>query len=161
MRNFSGAGGQTDAARQRQPEKDDAHIGWHNGGHGEEGSALVRRGRGRAAAVRGADGAHRRGPRARRRGRVLRHQVRAVLVRAPERSPGRPGAGGRRRGGDGDLHDAAIAARLFLSEGAISKYTTTIFAKLGLAADDDTNRRVRAVLAYLGADSQPGPAATR
>ncbi|WP_425553516.1 hypothetical protein [Dactylosporangium salmoneum] len=39
----------------------------------------------------------------------------------------------------------------FLSEGAISKYTTTIFAKLGLAADDDTNRRVRAVLAYLDA----------
>ncbi|HVV09933.1 response regulator transcription factor [Amycolatopsis sp.] len=47
--------------------------------------------------------------------------------------------------------NAAIAARLFLSEGAISKYTTTIFAKLGLAADDDTNRRVRAVLTYLGA----------
>ncbi|MEU1723695.1 response regulator transcription factor [Nonomuraea sp. NPDC005692] len=49
------------------------------------------------------------------------------------------------------LSNAAIAARLFLSEGAISKYTTTIFAKLGLAADDDTNRRVRAVLTYLGA----------
>lgn len=43
------------------------------------------------------------------------------------------------------LSNAAIASRLFLSEGAISegaisKYTTTIFAKLGLAADDDTNR---------------------
>ncbi|MGW5361423.1 response regulator transcription factor [Actinopolymorpha pittospori] len=49
------------------------------------------------------------------------------------------------------LSNAAIAGRLFLSEGAISKYTTTIFAKLGLAADDDTNRRVRAVLTYLGA----------
>ncbi|MFI6925018.1 LuxR C-terminal-related transcriptional regulator [Nonomuraea spiralis] len=49
------------------------------------------------------------------------------------------------------LSNAAIAARLFLSEGAISKYTTTIFAKLGLAADDDTNRRVRAVLTYLDA----------
>jgi hypothetical protein len=45
----------------------------------------------------------------------------------------------------------AIAARLFLSEGAVSKYTTTIFAKLSLAEDEDTNRRVRAVLAYLGA----------
>jgi DNA-binding NarL/FixJ family response regulator len=49
------------------------------------------------------------------------------------------------------LSNAAIAGQLFLSEGAISKYTTTIFAKLGIIADDDTNRRVRAVLAYLGA----------
>jgi DNA-binding NarL/FixJ family response regulator len=52
------------------------------------------------------------------------------------------------------LSNAAIAGRLFLSEGAISKYTTTIFAKLDLAVDDDTNRRVRAVLTYLGAASQ-------
>jgi DNA-binding NarL/FixJ family response regulator len=51
------------------------------------------------------------------------------------------------------LSNTVIAARLFLSEGAISKYTTTIFVKLGLAADDDTNRRVRAVLAYLGTDA--------
>jgi DNA-binding NarL/FixJ family response regulator len=51
------------------------------------------------------------------------------------------------------LSNAAIAARLFLSEGAISKYTTTIFAKLELTADDDTNRRVRAVLAYLDTDT--------
>ncbi|HUN32574.1 MAG TPA: response regulator transcription factor [Trebonia sp.] len=50
------------------------------------------------------------------------------------------------------LSNAAIAARLYLSEGAISKYTTTIFAKLGLAEDDSLNRRVRAVLAYLSAD---------
>jgi DNA-binding NarL/FixJ family response regulator len=33
------------------------------------------------------------------------------------------------------LSSAAIASRLFLSEGAISKYTTTIFAKVGLAAE--------------------------
>jgi DNA-binding NarL/FixJ family response regulator len=52
------------------------------------------------------------------------------------------------------LSNTAIAGQLFLSEGAISKYTTTIFAKLGLAADDDTNRRVRAVLAYLSAGGQ-------
>jgi DNA-binding NarL/FixJ family response regulator len=49
------------------------------------------------------------------------------------------------------LSNTAIAARLFLSEGAISKYTTSIFGKLGLTDDEDTNRRVRAVLAYLGA----------
>jgi DNA-binding NarL/FixJ family response regulator len=49
------------------------------------------------------------------------------------------------------LSNAAIAGRLFLSEGAISKYTTTIFAKLDIAADDDVNRRVRAVLTYLDA----------
>lgn len=48
------------------------------------------------------------------------------------------------------LSNTAIASRLFLSDGAISKYTTTIFAKLDLAPDDDINRRVRAVLAYLG-----------
>jgi len=53
------------------------------------------------------------------------------------------------------LSNAAIAAQLYLSEGAISKYTTTIFAKLGIAADDDTNRRVRAVLTYLSAGGQP------
>lgn len=51
------------------------------------------------------------------------------------------------------LSNAAIAGRLFLSEGAISKYTTAIFMKLDLVADDDTNRRVRAVLTYLDAEA--------
>jgi DNA-binding NarL/FixJ family response regulator len=51
------------------------------------------------------------------------------------------------------LSNAAIAGRLFLSEGAISKYTTVIFAKLGINAGDDTNRRVRAVLTYLDSGS--------
>jgi DNA-binding NarL/FixJ family response regulator len=54
------------------------------------------------------------------------------------------------------LSNTAIAGRLFLSEGAISKYTTTIFAKLDLAADDDINRRVRAVLTYLAATTPSG-----
>lgn len=49
------------------------------------------------------------------------------------------------------LSNQAIAARLFLSEGAISKHTTAIFAKLGIAFDDNSNRRVLAVLAFLGA----------
>ncbi|MFK0294674.1 LuxR C-terminal-related transcriptional regulator [Streptomyces sp. NPDC090442] len=45
--------------------------------------------------------------------------------------------------------NAAIAARLHVSEGAVSKHTTRVFNKLGLAASDDDNRRVLAVLAYL------------
>lgn len=47
------------------------------------------------------------------------------------------------------LSNAAIASKLFLSEGAISKYTTTAFDKLGITDDTTTNRRVLAVLAYL------------
>jgi DNA-binding NarL/FixJ family response regulator len=45
--------------------------------------------------------------------------------------------------------NAAIAQRLFVSEKAVSKHTTSIFTKLRLAADQDDNRRVLAVLAYL------------
>ena len=45
--------------------------------------------------------------------------------------------------------NTAIAQRLFISEKAVSKHTTSIFAKLGLAASEDNNRRVLAVLAYL------------
>ncbi|MEV4081268.1 response regulator transcription factor [Nonomuraea fuscirosea] len=47
------------------------------------------------------------------------------------------------------LSNAVIAQRLSLSEGSVSKYTTQIFAKLGLAPSPDTHRRVMAVLAYL------------
>ncbi|GAA1560781.1 response regulator transcription factor [Kribbella lupini] len=47
------------------------------------------------------------------------------------------------------LSNQAIAGRLFLSESAISKHTTSLFTKLGLVDDDTTNRRVLAVLAYL------------
>lgn len=45
--------------------------------------------------------------------------------------------------------NAAIAARLFITEKAVSKHTNNIFNKLGLQPSDDDNRRVRAVLAYL------------
>jgi DNA-binding NarL/FixJ family response regulator len=45
--------------------------------------------------------------------------------------------------------NTAIAQRLFISEKAVSKHTTSIFTKLGLSADQDDNRRVLAVLAYL------------
>lgn len=49
------------------------------------------------------------------------------------------------------LSNQAIAHRLFLSEGAVSKYTTSMFGKLGILDDTTTNRRVRAVLTYLNA----------
>lgn len=45
--------------------------------------------------------------------------------------------------------NAAVAARLFLSEKAVSKHTTSIFAKLDLPPDTDDHRRVLAVLAWL------------
>ncbi|WP_316525406.1 response regulator transcription factor [Kitasatospora brasiliensis] len=47
------------------------------------------------------------------------------------------------------LSNQAIAGRLFLSDSAIGKYTTSMFGKLGLTDDENGNRRVLAVLAYL------------
>ncbi|SDQ59935.1 response regulator transcription factor [Thermostaphylospora chromogena] len=49
------------------------------------------------------------------------------------------------------LSNTAIAARLSVTDKAISKHTNNIFAKLGLPPSDDHNRRVLAVLAYLEA----------
>ncbi len=45
--------------------------------------------------------------------------------------------------------NAAIAARLFVTEKAVSKHTHSIFTKLDLGPDQDDHRRVLAVLAYL------------
>ena len=45
--------------------------------------------------------------------------------------------------------NAAIAARLFVTEKAVSKHTNSIFTRLGLPQSEDDNRRVLAVLAYL------------
>ncbi len=50
--------------------------------------------------------------------------------------------------------NAAIAARLFITEKVVSKHINNIFAKLGMPPSDDDNRRVMAVLMYLDA----GPA---
>jgi DNA-binding NarL/FixJ family response regulator len=46
--------------------------------------------------------------------------------------------------------NTAIAQRLFVTERAIAKHTASIFLKLDLQQSDDDNRRVLAVLAYLG-----------
>ncbi|MDG6104147.1 response regulator transcription factor [Dactylosporangium aurantiacum] len=45
--------------------------------------------------------------------------------------------------------NAAIAARLFVTDKAVGKHINNIFAKLGLPQSEDDNRRVLAVLAYL------------
>ena len=45
--------------------------------------------------------------------------------------------------------NTAIAQRLFISEKAVGKHSTSIFAKLDLAPSTDDNRRVLAVLAFL------------
>ena len=48
--------------------------------------------------------------------------------------------------------NAAIAARLFVTEKAVGKHTNNIFTKLDLPPAHDDNRRVLAVLAWLQAE---------
>ncbi|MGW3497403.1 response regulator transcription factor [Streptomyces sp. NPDC001020] len=45
--------------------------------------------------------------------------------------------------------NAAIGRALHISGSAVAKHIAAIFAKLGIEASDDDNRRVRAVLTYL------------
>ncbi|MBL7255412.1 response regulator transcription factor [Paractinoplanes lichenicola] len=45
--------------------------------------------------------------------------------------------------------NAAIGAALFITEKAVANHTNNIFAKLGLQASEDDNRRVLAVLKFL------------
>jgi DNA-binding NarL/FixJ family response regulator len=51
--------------------------------------------------------------------------------------------------------NAAIARLLGISEHAIEKHTSAIFAKLGLTDHSDINRRVSAVVMYLGGEAGP------
>jgi len=47
--------------------------------------------------------------------------------------------------------NAGIAAALIISAGAVEKHVASIFAKLGLPVSEADNRRVLAVLRYVGA----------
>ncbi|MEV6875972.1 response regulator transcription factor [Amycolatopsis sp. NPDC051128] len=47
------------------------------------------------------------------------------------------------------LSNAAIAKNLVVTQGAVENHISNIFAKLGLEASRDENRRIRAVLTYL------------
>ena len=49
----------------------------------------------------------------------------------------------------GGRSNAAIAGQMVVTERAVAKHTSNIFAKLNLPPSDDDNRRVLAVLAYL------------
>ncbi|MEV0807390.1 response regulator transcription factor [Micromonospora sp. NPDC050200] len=53
--------------------------------------------------------------------------------------------------------NAAIAARLFVTEKAVSKHINNIFSKLRMPPSDDDNRRVLAVLTYLNGDDSQLP----
>jgi DNA-binding NarL/FixJ family response regulator len=46
--------------------------------------------------------------------------------------------------------NTAIASALVVTPGAVEKHVASIFAKLGLEQSDIDNRRVLAVLRYLG-----------
>jgi len=46
--------------------------------------------------------------------------------------------------------NAAIGQQLVITERAVAKHTASIFLRLGLQESEDDNRRVLAVLAYLG-----------
>jgi len=66
----------------------------------------------------------------------------------PQPQDGQPGGGPDQQ--PGQPH-AAIAAELVVSPGAVEKHVAGIFAKLGLPPSDNDNRRVLAVLRFLGA----------
>ena len=49
-------------------------------------------------------------------------------------------------------NNAAIAASLVITERSVEKYVHSIFAKLGIAWEENVNRRVKAVLLFLAAE---------
>ncbi|AZM79915.1 DNA-binding response regulator [Streptomyces sp. KPB2] len=59
------------------------------------------------------------------------------------------------------LSNGGLAARLFITERSVEKHIRSIFTKLDLLPDDQGNRRVRAVLQYLGSPSNDHPTEPR
>ena len=53
--------------------------------------------------------------------------------------------------------NASIARRLWLTEKTVETHVRSILQKLGVAANEDDNRRVLAVLAFLRATAEYGP----
>jgi DNA-binding NarL/FixJ family response regulator len=53
-------------------------------------------------------------------------------------------------------NNAAVGAALGLSERAVEKHISSLFAKLGLSEEPQTHRRVKAVLLYLAATGDGG-----
>lgn len=90
-----------------------------------------------------------------RRGSVIDPTIVDMLLAASTRGPASPLAALTAR--ELEVLDqvaqgksnAAVAAALFLSERAVEKHINTLFAKLGLGATPDVNRRVTAVLMLL------------
>src|SRR5229473_1851469 len=52
-------------------------------------------------------------------------------------------------------NNAAIAAGLHLTGGAIEKHISSIFSKLGLSEENDVHRRVKATLIFLAEEREP------
>ena len=86
-------------------------------------------------------------------GTALDPEVVSMLLRRPD--PGLASLTGREREVLGLMAEgrsnAGIAAKLVLSEGAVEKHIASIFGKLALESSVGDNRRVLAVLRYLGA----------
>jgi len=88
-------------------------------------------------------------------GTALDPEVVSMLLRRPD--PGLASLTGREREVLGLMAEgrsnAGIAAALVLSEGAVEKHIASIFGKLALESSAGDNRRVLAVLRYLGASA--------
>jgi DNA-binding NarL/FixJ family response regulator len=95
-------------------------------------------------------------------GSVIDPTVVDLLVTASSRGPASPLAGLTPRELEVLDHvaqgksNAAVAGSLFLTERAVEKHINALFAKLGLAATPDVNRRVAAVLMHLSERGERG-----